>query len=352
MPHVLRHVAYVAILIVEGARVGAGAEHCHASVATDVILPLIGISVPMQLAHPAGLDFDICGGNVLRGAEYRAVNDTDRAAWALHGCCLHHAEHERIGHGAVWICHLVLLQRRRDLALENVEVVARDVGEVARLGAEVLGQHLFWQVSEPLADEEGVVLVEVAVIEHQQELAPLVERLDGVREAAREIPEVALLDVGDEAAPVVVDAGDAGVANEHQRPFVRLVPVQLADGARIEPHIDAGHLGRDRELADGGLPGPSAGLQAVVAEVERPFEVRQAAAIGEHAGIDVRVFGLDRPVAWAWVGAAFVAADGLWVGLCQGCAGGKQATSGSGPEDGTAAEWIHGNSPHHTAPNA
>src|SRR6266567_1426250 len=43
---------------VEGARLTGRAEHAHARLALDVILPLVGVGVPMQLPHSAGVNLD------------------------------------------------------------------------------------------------------------------------------------------------------------------------------------------------------------------------------------------------------------------------------------------------------
>jgi hypothetical protein len=96
-----------------------------------------------------------------------------------------------------------------------------------------------------VADEERLVLGEVPVVEDEQELAPFLESLDGVRNAGREVPQVALADVGDEVATLLVDGRQARAAGEHERPLGLLVPVQLADSARLQAHVHAGELGRD-----------------------------------------------------------------------------------------------------------
>ena len=58
-----------------------------------------------------------------------------------------------------------------------------DVGEGGLGDAEVLGQHFARGVLEPVGDQEGLVLGEVAVVEDQQELAALFQALDGVGDA-------------------------------------------------------------------------------------------------------------------------------------------------------------------------
>src|SRR5947209_1508702 len=57
-------------------------------------------------------------------------------------------------------------------------------------------------MSEPVGDEEGLVLGEVAVVEDQQELAALLQPLDRVRDARWEVPQVSLANVVDEVAPL------------------------------------------------------------------------------------------------------------------------------------------------------
>src|SRR5262249_601470 len=53
--HVPWHEADVAGLVVEGARPGRGGEDRHPGLAGDVVLHLVGVRVPVDLAHAAGL---------------------------------------------------------------------------------------------------------------------------------------------------------------------------------------------------------------------------------------------------------------------------------------------------------
>jgi len=55
--------------------------------------------------------------------------------------------------------------------------------------AEILAQHFVRRMLEPVGDQEGVVLVEVAIIKDQKEFATVrVESLNGVGNARRKIP--------------------------------------------------------------------------------------------------------------------------------------------------------------------
>jgi len=135
-------------------------------------------------------------------------------------------------------------------------------------------------VLEPVGQQEGLVLREVAVVEHQQELAPLMKALDRVRDAGGEVPQVAQTDVVDEVAPVLVDGADACTAGEHVGLFGLLVPMQLSDTAGFETHIHAGELGGNRQLAHGHLPRPAAGQDAIARRCEGELEVGDGARIG------------------------------------------------------------------------
>ena len=131
------------------------------------------------------------------------------------------------------------------------------------------------------------------------------ETLDRMRDARREIPQVADADVVDEIAPLRIDRGDARGAVEHVGPFGGLVPMQLAHAAGIEPHVDAGDVLGNAELAHRHLPGPAARLQAHVGVVERKAQIRQRAVIGGRRRDDVRVLaGADR-ISRTRIGAAF-----------------------------------------------
>jgi len=125
-----------------------------------------------------------------------------------------------------------------------------------------------------------------------------------VRDALGEVPEVADADIVDELAALLVDRGDAGAAIEHVGPLGGLVPMQLAHAAGVEPHVDAGDLLGDAELALGDLAGPAAALEPHVRRRERELEVRHGAVVGGRRDEDVGVLHFDRKVAWPGIGAA------------------------------------------------
>ena len=61
----------------------------------------------------------------------------------------------------------------RDPGLEDVQFMRWDVSKIALRDAKVLGQYVPGSMREPVADQEGRVFREAAVIEYQQELAAL-----------------------------------------------------------------------------------------------------------------------------------------------------------------------------------
>src|SRR5256885_14888248 len=99
--------------------------------------------------------------------------------------------------------NLVGGERPRHWRGENVELARiGDLCECCSRYAEVFGKHLGRRVLEPVAEQERVILVEIAVVEHQQELGAVrTETLDRMGNAGGEAPQVAHADVVDEVSP-------------------------------------------------------------------------------------------------------------------------------------------------------
>ena len=158
-----------------------------------------------------------------------------------------------------------VVERAGHLRLEDVELFLGDVGEGAFGHAEVLGENLFGDVGQKVRDQEGRILVKVAVVEDEEELATVpLESLKRVGDAAREVPDVALADIVLEGMTDLVDGGDSHPPFENEAPLIRNVPVHFADRSGLEPHVDAVQRLGDVQLSSGHLPGPAAGLQPIV----------------------------------------------------------------------------------------
>jgi hypothetical protein len=170
-------------------------------------------------------------------------------------------------------------------------------------------------VCEPVGEQEGRVLVEVPVVEDEEELAPVVaDPLDRVRDAGREEPEVTLPDIVQERLAPPVDGGDPRAALQDVGPLGLPVEMELADGAPLQPHVDAGDLRGDAELADRGLSGPASFFEAHAAVGERPSQVGEGAGIGRRRHDHVRVLGLARHVPRSEDVRALAVTDGLGCG--------------------------------------
>ena len=194
---------------------------------------------------------------------------------------------------------------RRGRAVEDVQLLERDVGKVADVGLEVLGQDLLGAVREQLAQQLRVVVRKVALVENEDEFGALVERLDAVRHAGGEKPEVAGLQVVDKVLAVLVDGGDAHAAVEDVGPFVGAVPVHFAVGVGGQAHVDAGHLRRDRQVVVVLLPRPArvlADAGAVRREAEGPFGVGDGAVVGARARGRVAVYAVVVVGSWSLSG--------------------------------------------------
>src|SRR3984957_14604722 len=133
-----------------------------------------------------------------------------------------------------------------------------------------------------------------------------------MRHAAGEIPEVTDAHVVDEIIAILVNRCDAGGAVKHVGPFGLLVPMQFADTASVQPHLDARQSRGDAELALSDLPRPAAVSLFCMRIRKRKTQVRQRALIRRRRIEHVGIFSVARDIAWAWeVSAKTCSATGL-----------------------------------------
>lgn len=115
--------------------------------------------------------------------------------------------------------------------------------------------------TKPVGQNKGRLLREVAVIKDEEELGSvLTETLQRVRDTAREVPQVTLLQVVDEVAALVVESSDSDLAVKDVGPLSLLVPVKLTNDTLVESHVDTSELNAGGKLTDGCLSGPSSFL--------------------------------------------------------------------------------------------
>src|SRR5580658_1620363 len=71
----LEHIANVSSLKVHGAGAASGSEHGHPSGTADVVLPFVGIGMPVQFAYPSRMNRDYGGCN--RGGYFERARIDD-----------------------------------------------------------------------------------------------------------------------------------------------------------------------------------------------------------------------------------------------------------------------------------
>ena len=78
---------------------------------------------------------------------------------------------------------LVTVQITWNGEIENVAVAwRRQVVEACRRNAEIFGEYTLWHVLEPIAQQEGAVLVKTAIIENKEKFAAVRSKpLNGMR---------------------------------------------------------------------------------------------------------------------------------------------------------------------------
>src|SRR5207237_9450799 len=123
LAHVARNVSDVTRLVVERAGLTAGGEDAHAPLAGEIVLPFVGVRVPMKLADRARFDFDSRGRDRFRHAEIARVGDADRTASRLGRLLRQHMPRVRLPRllGGWW--RRGLAQRRPGFTRDSVTPV-------------------------------------------------------------------------------------------------------------------------------------------------------------------------------------------------------------------------------------
>src|SRR6202012_5023441 len=98
VPHREGHETNIASLKIEGPRLTRRGENTHPRLSVDVILPLVGVRMPMHLTHAARLNFDQCRSDRFRCGKYARVGDAYRAALGLDWLLRKHPVAEYLRH--------------------------------------------------------------------------------------------------------------------------------------------------------------------------------------------------------------------------------------------------------------
>ncbi len=160
-------------------------------------------------------------------------------------------------------------------ARSDVQLLLGELGEGAGGQVQIAGENVGRSVIDPVGDAERAELGEMPVVEDQQEMARAgSQALQNVAVAAREIPGIADAEIGDVGLAFGRDDGGAAAAFDHVGPLGgERMPVQLADGAGVEAHGDAGDALGNGEFLGGGFLGGAAGADPVGLLLEVVFEV-------------------------------------------------------------------------------
>lgn len=116
----------------------------------------------------------------------------------------------------------------------------------------------------------------------QKKLAPVLQRLDGVRNPSREEPNIARRHFVQEILAILVDGADARASVQHESPLGGLVPMQLAVRVGRQSHIHTRHGSRNGKLILVLVSSPprTGKAVAVVGKTKGPFCVANVALVG------------------------------------------------------------------------
>src|SRR4029077_9201448 len=134
-------VANIAGLEVHGAGSAPGGEDGHAAFTAHVVLPFVGVLVPVEFADASGMNGDDGGGHGGGDFKFGGVHDADFAAFgALGDGQLRGAETETNGREAEGACcgFAVGVERAGDSGLEDKSFSADQLLEGLLVDAEVL----------------------------------------------------------------------------------------------------------------------------------------------------------------------------------------------------------------------
>src|SRR5271157_2952498 len=252
----LRDVADIALVQRLDTVASVGTKQGDTDLPFNHVFPLVGGWMPVELAQAVGLQVEDDTRDRFRDGE--TVGADPPLATALVDGMRLLIEHP-VAMSIRRRCERPLMVRRDCLGGNRTTSAVNFLfGEAfeSRFGQlEVLREEMFGRVADPVGDAECAKFREVAVVEDEDEMSRLVpETFEHVTVTAGEVPDVAGLEIVGLGTPPRVDHGRAHAAFYDKRPFgSRGVPVQLAHGARLQPHRDARDPLGDRQLFDGRL---------------------------------------------------------------------------------------------------
>jgi hypothetical protein len=241
------------------------------------------LTMPMHFTNSARLDIEVGSSHGLGDGEVARVSYAHLATGRVDRLLSKHlvAELQLRLLVAFGVFGNFLINRVGALSLENVLLRVGRGAEDFWVDPEVLSEHGFGRVCNPVGEQEGGVLGEVAVVEDEEEFGTVrAQALQRVGVARWEVPQVALLKVIDKATALGVERGDADLAFKDVGPLGFLVPMKLADDAFVKTHVDTSKLLARTKLANGCLTGPAALFDSNVRVCKGPAHIGNRTMIG------------------------------------------------------------------------
>src|ERR1700728_411297 len=312
----LLNIANVSGLKVHGASAASGSENGHSSSTAHVVLPFVGIGMPMQFPYPSRMDGHYGRGNRRGHFELARINNPHLASLgALRNRLLGSSKSEFLGrHAERARSHfLICSQRARNSRLENKLFLSRHFFHRLFTYAEVFREHIVGSVRHPVGEQHRFVFREVAIVEYQQKLTAVrSQSLNGMRNSRGKVPEITFRYVGDETFAVQINRRNPSVSVEHDRPLSSCVPVQFANAAGSQSHIHASNRLGNRKLADRNLARPSTFLHPLVRKRERVLERLHAAGVRGRRQEGIRILGIQRRITWPGSAGATIVLCWIW----------------------------------------
>jgi hypothetical protein len=154
------------------------------------------------------------------------------------------------------------------------------------------------RVRHPVGEQHGLVLREVAVVEHEQKLTTIgIQALNGMWDSRGKIPQIAFRHVTHKALAIGIEPRDARIPVKHEGPLGSRVPVQLSYASGGQSHVHAGNRFGNRELPDRHLTRPSAFLHPFMRDSKRIFKRLHAACVGGRWQEGIGILFIQRRIA-------------------------------------------------------
>src|SRR5215510_1454851 len=144
------------------------------------------------------------------------------------------------------------------LALFDINLRRRDPACNVLWQTQCLRKECRIQSAYPIAQAKCSVLCVQAIIEREDGMAWFrSDRLYRVRVRRWKIPKITGTVVGNFSFTLRIDDGHLAMAGQNVRPFRGIVPVHLANPARVEIKVCAGDVGSNGERFGGDVAGPT-----------------------------------------------------------------------------------------------